>query len=298
MGDDRLERLFDEVERDGAAYAVDIDTGAEVGWRADAVMNTGSAFKVAVALEVFCQAHSGRLDLDDALVFTPEKLPGETFPIVTAVEMMMQVSDNGATRALMQRVGQARIMRRLSELGLRKTFIGPDVWDELDAIFAHLDQLARTAGRSSWTDLSVATAGGGPRVGAEVLRTDHSAIAPETLGPVTTARELATLWAMIWRNQAGPPAACADVRTVAGETGRARIETGVRRIPGATFRGKGGGLPGLINNDAGVITMANGRCYAVAVLTRARTAFAGELLTDTQLATIATTAIEILSRTP
>jgi len=43
---------------------------------ADVVMNTGSAFKVAVALEVFCQACAGSLDVDQVLTFILERFPG------------------------------------------------------------------------------------------------------------------------------------------------------------------------------------------------------------------------------
>jgi len=298
MCGDEFGRLFDAIDRDGGLYVVDIDSGTELEWWADVVMNTGSAFKVAVALEVFCQACAGSLDLDQVLTFIPERFPGTEFAIESAVEMMMRVSDNGATGALLQRVGQPQIMRRLAELGLRKTLIGADVPSELDAIFARLDRLARIAGFSSWMDLGTAAANNDHALPQPyVVRTDAAAISPAELGPVTTARELATLWAMIWRNQAGPPEACAAVRAVTGETGRVRIETGVRTLRGATFQGKGGGLPGLINNDAGVITLPNGHRYAIAVVTRARAAFAGEAATDAQLATIATTALETLGRT-
>lgn len=289
-----LETLFGVIGREGALYVVDVDSGADLGFRADAVMNTGSAFKVAVALEVFCQAAVGTLDLNQVLTFRPEKFPDTSVTIAAAVEMMMQVSDNGATGALLRRIGQPQVLARLAGLGLRQTFIGVDVLSELDALFARLDTLARSGGFASWMQLGVAASGDGRAMHQGVVRTDTAAIPPAELGPVTTARELASLWLAIWRDQAGPLQACAAVRAVAGETGRTRIGAGLPAIGGATFQGKGGGLPGLINNDAGILTLSDGHRYAIVILTRARTAFAGESASDGQLATIATAALTAL----
>jgi len=148
-------------------------------------------------------------------------------------------------------------------LGLHQTVIGADVPSELDAIFARLDRLARTAGFSSWMDLGTAA--------TTITRTTTAcrAYRRRSDSPAALdrhhARELATLWAMIWRNQA-------DLRGVrCRPRSDRRDRTGAHRnrrtsVPGATFQGKGGGLPGLINNDAGVFTLPSGHRYAIACL--------------------------------
>lgn len=294
-----LAKSFAEIGRECALYAVDLDGGTEIELHADALVNTGSAFKVAIALEVFCQAVAGALDLDEELIFTPEKFDTAGATAGRAVEMMMRVSDNGATGALLRRVGQPQVLARLSGLGLTRTFIGAQVLDELDGIFARLDGLAQRAGFDSWMQLGAAVRRDGEADMADRLRTiptDASSIPPEQLGPVSTARELASLWAKIWRDEAGPEPACAGVRAVAGETGRARIETGLAGLAGATYQGKGGSLPGLINNDAGIVALPDGHQYAVAVFTRAKTAFAGESTADAHIGAIAAAAIAELRR--
>lgn len=60
------------------------------------------------------------------------------------------------------------------------------------------------------------------------------------------------------------------------------------------FVGKGGTFPGVIANDAGVLTYRDGRQYAMAVLTRARRLYAGESMLDEQIGRIAAAAVNQL----
>jgi beta-lactamase class A len=95
---------------------------------------------------------------------------------------------------------------------------------------------------------------------------------------------------MIWTDRAGPAAGCALVRSFTHEL-RNRIAAGFATTPGARFAGKGGSFPGVVANDAGVLSLANGHRYAIAILTRTRHAYAEETLIDQHIATIAATAI-------
>lgn len=292
MGESHLQDLFDEVDRDGSLCLMDLDGSGEIALRADELVSTGSAFKVAIALEVFCQADAGEIDLAEWLPFAAEKSDAPGASISVAAEAMMQLSDNGATSALLARVTQPRVLDRLAGLGLTNTFLSEHLLDDLDEIAGRLNQTAQQASFSDWFDIAATVAGGGyDTIAARLQRvpTDTTAIPVDQLGPITTARELAILWAMIWRDEAGPPRACAALRATAGETGKTRIATAFPADSGITYTGKGGG-PGLINNDAGIITYPDGHRYAIAVLTRARTAFAGENRTDLQLGRIAVTA--------
>lgn len=84
----------------------------------------------------------------------------------------------------------------------------------------------------------------------------------------TTAREMATLLRLIWRGEAGPAAACAQVRQLMSQqVTRQRLALGFPRR-GVQLAAKSGSLLGAVRNEAGVITMPDGRRYAAAVFTR------------------------------
>lgn len=128
------------------------------------------------------------------------------------------------------------------------------------------------------------------------IPTDERSLPHTLLGPTTTARELATLWAMIWRDEAGPPAAWARVRAAAGQQRPKRLELGFDADAGVTVATKGGTIPGIINNDIGVVTFPDRRRYAAGVYTRAQTAFAGEQAAQHTIGALAATAIHSLRR--
>jgi beta-lactamase class A len=177
---------------------------------------------------------------------------------------MLRLSDNAATDALLRLVGHENVISRLRSLGLAVTTVCRDVAESVATAAAAVD------GAAGRTDLRSLPSGG--------------------LGPVTTARELATLYALIWTDRAGPADACAAVRAATGEL-RNRIALG---FPGVRFVGKGGTFPGVIANDAGVLTFPDGRQYAIAILTRARHACAGEPGLDEQFGRIAAAAVNQL----
>jgi beta-lactamase class A len=128
------------------------------------------------------------------------------------------------------------------------------------------------------------------------INVDEQALPHEQMGPTTTARELATLYRMIWLDQAGPAKACATLRTAAGHQELTRLALGFDDTAGVSVAGKGGRIPGIILNDAGVITFPDGHRYAVAVFTRAHRAFDGELASYQLIGSIAATAIARLQR--
>jgi beta-lactamase class A len=267
---DEIAVLLSEIDHDGAVYVVDLDSRDEVACNADVTMDTASAFKIAVALEVCCRD----VDPDSWLRIDAEKAPIKQGSVLQAIQLMMRLSDNFATDALLRLVGHENVIARLRSLGLVVTTVCRDVAGSLAVAD---DAVARAAGRTDW------------RNGADI-RTDLMSLPPGTLGPVTTARELATLYALIWTDRAGPDSACAAVRAATGEL-RNRISLG---FPGVRFLGKGGTFPGVIANDAGVLTFSDGRRYAIAVLTRARHAFAGESALDEQIGRIAAAAVNQL----
>ena len=62
------------ASRTGAVCGLDLDGVVAVTLNADDVLQAGSAFKIAIALEVCCQARAGHLDLDEHLRFNAERV--------------------------------------------------------------------------------------------------------------------------------------------------------------------------------------------------------------------------------
>jgi hypothetical protein len=111
---------------------------------------------------VYCQAASGDLDIAERLCFHAERAPVSDPTVEEAVGLMMQLSDNAATGALIRHVGHDRILARLAALGLRHTTIGPaDVIADIERITVTLDRLAQQVGFANWEEpASIVQAGG------------------------------------------------------------------------------------------------------------------------------------------
>jgi len=274
VGDAEFTELFARAGCRGWLCVQEVDGHGEVACGADEPVAAASVFKVVVALEVYRQASAGGLDPAERIrVRPPELTPGPTGLSVFAdeaelsvrdlVTMMLTISDNAATDVLIDRVGLDRVRATLAELQMPRTVIPGALRDELDAI-------GRDAGFGSWAGLERAAPG---LTGDEEQRVQQLMIASGPLdarrGIRTTARETARLLRLIWRDEAGPAAACAPVRqAMARQVTRQRLATGFGR-PGVQVAAKSGTLLGLIRNEAGVITMPGGRRYAAAVFTRA-----------------------------
>jgi beta-lactamase class A len=208
----KLADLLTSASRTGAVCLLDIDSPAAVTLDADRVVQAGSTFKIAVALEVYCQANAGELDLHEQLRFAVERALVRDSTIEQVVDLMLRLSDNAATNVLLHRVTRERIMARLTSLDLAHTTVSHDVLDEVTAITARLDKLAQAVGFANWEPTSeLVQAGGYDQVADRLARicVDEHALPHDQMGPTTTARELATLYRLIWQDQAGPADACA-----------------------------------------------------------------------------------------
>ena len=265
-----LAELFEGVGADGFVHACDIDGGAEVGLHSDDLVVTASVFKVPVMLELARQAAAGEVDLRERVVVPAGRRtigPTGISAMRDEVEMsvrdlaylMMSVSDNTATDVLMERVGTDRIAATLASLGLRQTVVAEDC-------------AALLAGFASDIGIRITNSSEDDQYGS-IPNLDPSLLASaRALTPSqtnrTTPREMATLLAMIWRNEAGPPEACAEVRGImARQVWPHRLSSAFP--DGVAVAGKTGTLAG-IRNEAGVVTYPDRRRYAVAVFTRAR----------------------------
>lgn len=118
-------------------YAKNLDTGEEVGHRADAVMPTASVIKVGIMAELYRQAEAGEINLSDRLTVTKDDLyggtgvlkefePGVSPTLTDLCRMMIVVSDNVATGMLVRLLGKDRINQSFDEWGLPSTEL---VWN-------------------------------------------------------------------------------------------------------------------------------------------------------------------------
>jgi beta-lactamase class A len=272
VADEEFRELFARAGCQGWLCVREVDADREVTDGADELVATASVFKVAVALEVFRQASAGRLDPRERLRVGPEgRTPGPAGLSVFAdeaelsvrdlVTMMLTVSDNAATDVLIDRVGLDRLHATLADLGLPRTVIPVTLQEELDSI-------AREAGFGGWAELEAADVPPDEEQRVQERMQRSAALDPRQ-GIRSTPRETATLLRLIWRDEAGPADACAPVRqAMARQVTRQRLALGFPRH-GVQVAAKSGTWIGLIRNEAGVITMPDGRRYAAAVFTRA-----------------------------
>jgi beta-lactamase class A len=288
--EDDLAAIFDRAGARGFVHAVAIDTpDHEVALDADEPVITASVFKVPVMLELARQAAAGRFALTDRVVVPaagrttgPTGLSVMSDDIELSVRdlgyLMMSVSDNAATDIVMARVGVDSIAATLHELGLKHTFVP----DDCHTLLAQM-----------MDDLGI----------ADDQVPDIAALPPEVItaargmtpGPstnCTTPRDMTRLLSLIWRDEAGPPEACAEVRRIMGlQVWPHRLSSGFG--DGVKVSGKTGTLPG-IRNEAGVIELADGRRYAVAVFTRARSYAFQQPAIDAAIGAAARAAVDAL----
>jgi len=100
--------------------------------RADEAFYPASVIKVPILAEVFCQAAEGRLDLNHRVAVLDEDRregsgilaslkPGLALTIGDLAELMIVISDNTATAALVRLVGAPAVNARMRDLGLART---------------------------------------------------------------------------------------------------------------------------------------------------------------------------------
>jgi beta-lactamase class A len=269
--DGMFRAIFDAAGAEGYLHCRELTANgetdgepAETGLEPDCPVVSASVFKLPVLVEFCRQVAVGRLQATERLRVPADGRtmgPSGLSVLQDEVELslrdlavlMMSVSDNCATDVLLDRVGLDQVNDGLRALGLAVTTLVGDC----RLLLAELIE-------------DVGGADAAERVGAA---TDPASLAGvRSLDPArtnrTTARETTSLLARIWQDTAGPPEACAEARRVLGlQLFRDRLRSGF----GDEVRvsGKTGTLPG-IRNEAGMVEYPDGRRYAVAVFTRAR----------------------------
>jgi beta-lactamase class A len=130
----QVERALDAIVAQSGAElalaAMNLTTGEEVTRNAERSMPTASVFKLPLLVEVFRQAVTGALDLDERITLRAEDVvlgsgilrdfgPGLQPTLRDLAMMMVIVSDNSASNLLLDRVGgPQRVNATMRDLGL------------------------------------------------------------------------------------------------------------------------------------------------------------------------------------
>ncbi|MFG2628217.1 serine hydrolase [Streptomyces sp. NPDC048473] len=261
-----IRTAFAEAGVQGFLFAREIDGERTIDVAADEPVCLASVFKIPVALAYAREAAAGRLERTERHSVDPHYRDGGVgtsgcadpieMSLRDLVHMMMTMSDNAATDVVLARVGLDTVNNMLAELGRKQTHL---IGGCLALTGSILDELGATTEVEAHAKLAALAAQGPEKV------LELSVCVPErtTRG---TARDIAELLVRIWRDEAGPAEACAEVRAVMSQQiWPHRLWSGFD--DSYRIAGKTGTLPGW-RNEAGVIEDPDGGRWAVAVFTR------------------------------
>lgn len=287
---ERVGEIFGRAGITGCLHVVDVDEpGREVAIRADEQIVIASVFKILLVLEFARQVAAGQLDpTERVLVRAEDRLGGwgvagcaddVEISLRDLAYFTMSVSDNTAADLLLRRVGPDVPPMLAVELDLPRTRIvgGPRELVEV--------MLADVGARSEADFARIFPTLPADRVGAmRVFDPAHTTS--------STAREITRLLRLIWRDEAGTPAACAMVRELMGrQLFWTRLAAGFP--PGVRVAGKTGNLPGL-HLEAGVAEYPDGGRFAVLVFARTERLSVRRIDVDLAMGEAARTAVEAL----
>ena len=143
----RLRPLIDAHKGEVAIAVKHLKTGETFRHRADEPMPTASLIKLPVMVEVYQQAHEGKLKLTDPITLQKEdKVPGSgiltahfsdgaSFPLVDAVRLMIAFSDNTATNLVVDKIGLPATAARMETLGFPNTKLHSKVYKRETSVF-------------------------------------------------------------------------------------------------------------------------------------------------------------------
>lgn len=287
---ERIREIFTRAGISGCLHVVDVhEPGRQVEVRADERIVIASVFKILLVLEFARQVVAGQLDpAERVLVRAEDRLGGwgvagcaddVEVSLRDLAYFTMSVSDNTAADLLLRRVGPDVPSMLAAELELPRTRIvgGPRQLVEV--------MLADVGARSEADFARIF-----PTLPAERVRAMRVFDPAHTTS--STAREMTRLLRLIWRDEAGPPAACAMVRELMfRQLFWTRLAAGFP--PGVRVAGKTGNLPGL-HLEAGVAEYPDGGRFAILVHARTERLSVRRIDVDLAMGEAARTAVEAL----
>ncbi|MFJ1605089.1 serine hydrolase [Streptomyces sp. NPDC088253] len=294
MVEERIREVFARAGAAGLLHAVPVGTWQpgevrEVAVGADEPVVIASIFKVLLVLEFARQAAAGQLDPRERVrVTAADRLGGwGTAGCADDVELSlrdlaffaMSVSDNAAADLLLDRVGLDTVRLLAKELGLDRTRIVGGPRDVLDSMLSEV-------GAGDEREFAVRY---------PALPDDHKrrlAVLDPSRTNASTPRETSELLRLIWRDEAGTPEACSQVRDLMSrQVFRHRLVSGFP--DDVTIAAKTGTLPGL-HMETGVVRYPDGGRYAVSVFARSRELTAARPTVDAAIGAAAGIAVGFL----
>ena len=287
-GDDRgdaVERAFVRAQVTGWLHAVDVDSGEQVGVRADEPVILASTFKVPLLVALHRAADAGVLRLDDRVTVPVDRTSGTaglgamrdeaTLSLRDLALLMVTISDNAAADAILDAVGLDALQRTAAELGLGATALVASCHDQSDMLVGDLTRAGlsmRHAHRHGFAGFRTLDPGATNR---------------------STPRDMTRLLGQIWRDEAADPESCREMRRLLGlQVSRHRLASGFAADE-VIVSGKTGTVLDL-RCEVGVVEMPDDRRYAVATFTRAHDTSGSNPGADAVIGTAARLAIDSL----
>jgi beta-lactamase class A len=263
----KLVTISQGVSADWGIYIKSLDTGEEIAVNADAAMDTMSAIKIPLLVDVYRQVDAGTINPAERIVMkTADKRfgtgvlrtlePGLDLSFHDALMLMIIQSDNtGTDMAFTRAGGPAHVTQTMHQLGLNSITATGTSFDWFRAL--------ASAGDPSWdkfTPEELFTKGFPQKLtDADVERFHFEGKHPFGL---SSARDMGKLLAMIATNQAASEKSCKEMLRLMGmQQMRTRIPKYMdddTRTPHKT-----GDFPPYIANDVGLIETPAGRVVVV-----------------------------------
>jgi beta-lactamase class A len=285
-----LAGVFADAGVRGSFHAIDLATRGEVEHGADDPVVLASVFKVPVLLELFRQGEDGRLDLTKPVLVPAEGRSLGPFgisimrdPLQMSLRdlawLMMGISDNAATDVICDVVGIDAVNATLTELGCKDTLL-------IGACRDLFTTMAEDLGAGSIAELDALDL-------TDAATVDRLRAIDPLVTSRSTPRDVTSLLAKIWQDEAASPAVCEEVRRTLGQqVWPHRLAAGFPEDAVRTS-GKTGTLPRW-RNEAGVVEYPDGGRYAVAVFTRSESTTTKNPAADAAIGAAARYAVDTL----
>jgi beta-lactamase class A len=263
----RLEIISQGVSADWGVYIKSLDTGEEIAINADTAMDTMSAIKIPLLVDVYRQVDAGKINPADRIVMkTSDKRfgtgvlrtldDGVNLSFHDALTLMIIQSDNtGTDMAFARDGGPAHVTQTMHSLGLNSIVASGTTFDWFRALTE-----AGDPAYAKYTPEELFTKGFPDKLtDAEVEKFHFEGKHPFGL---SSARDMGRLLEMIATNKAASEKSCKEMLRLMGlQQMRTRIPKFIE--DDANTPHKTGDFPPYIANDVGLIETPAGRVVVV-----------------------------------
>jgi beta-lactamase class A len=263
----RLETISQGVSADWGVYIKSLDTGEEIAINADTAMDTMSAIKIPLLVDVYRQVDAGKVNPADRIVLkTADKRfgtgvlrtldDGVNLSFHDALTLMIIQSDNtGTDMAFARAGGPAHVTQTMHAMGLNSIVASGTTFDWFRALTE-----AGDPAYAKYTPEELFTRGFPDKLtDAEVEKFHFEGKHPFGL---STASDMGKLLEMIATNKAASEKSCKEMLRLMGlQQMRTRIPRFIE--DDANTPHKTGDFPPYIANDVGLIETPAGRVVVV-----------------------------------